>query len=119
MNRMFRLIAVLTVVMLTGMGALIRPAAAQDDDIRIVIVSHGQASDPFWSVVQNGVNQAAKDMGVTGRVPGAAAPSTWWPWRSSSTPPWPPSRMGWSSRSPTPTPLGRFDSARPSTPASR
>lgn len=34
-------------------------------DIRIVVVSHGQASDPFWSVVQNGVNQAATDMGVT------------------------------------------------------
>jgi simple sugar transport system substrate-binding protein len=34
-------------------------------DIRIVVVSHGQASDPFWSVVKNGVDQAAKDMGVT------------------------------------------------------
>ncbi len=34
-------------------------------DIRIVVVSHGQASDPFWSVVANGVTQAAEDMGVT------------------------------------------------------
>jgi simple sugar transport system substrate-binding protein len=34
-------------------------------DIRIVVVSHGQASDPFWSVVKNGVDQAASDMGVT------------------------------------------------------
>lgn len=34
-------------------------------DIRIVIVSHGQASDPFWSVVKNGVEQAGADMGVT------------------------------------------------------
>ncbi|HEX9924941.1 MAG TPA: hypothetical protein VGD99_19960, partial [Anaerolineae bacterium] len=33
-------------------------------DIRIVVVSHGQASDPFWSVVKNGVDQAAVDMGV-------------------------------------------------------
>lgn len=65
MNRIVRLIAVLTVVMLTGMSALIRPAAAQDDEIRIVIVSHGQASDPFWSVVQNGASAAADDMGVT------------------------------------------------------
>jgi simple sugar transport system substrate-binding protein len=39
--------------------------AAQQRDVRIVVVSHGQASDPFWSVVQNGVNQAATDMGVT------------------------------------------------------
>jgi simple sugar transport system substrate-binding protein len=27
-------------------------------------VTHGQASDPFWSVVQNGVDQAKKDLGV-------------------------------------------------------
>lgn len=33
-------------------------------DLRFVVVSHGQASDPFWSVVQNGVQQAATDMGV-------------------------------------------------------
>ncbi len=65
MNRIVRLLAVLTVVMLTGMSALVRPAAAQDDEIRIVIVSHGQASDPFWSVVQNGANAAGQDMGVT------------------------------------------------------
>jgi simple sugar transport system substrate-binding protein len=39
-------------------------ADASRADIRIVVVSHGQASDPFWSVVKNGVDQAAKDMGV-------------------------------------------------------
>ena len=33
--------------------------------IKISVVTHGQASDPFWSVVKNGVDQAAKDMGVT------------------------------------------------------
>ncbi|MGH2538139.1 MAG: LacI family transcriptional regulator, partial [Candidatus Promineifilaceae bacterium] len=33
--------------------------------IRIIVVSHGQAADPFWSVVKNGVDQAAADMGVT------------------------------------------------------
>ena len=42
------------------------PAAQGNrSDIRIVVVSHGQASDPFWSVVKNGVDQAAADMGVT------------------------------------------------------
>lgn len=44
-------------------------AAAQEvparGDIRIVVVSHGSAADPFWSVVTNGVNQAAEDMGAT------------------------------------------------------
>ena len=33
-------------------------------DINIIVVTHGQASDPFWSVVKNGVDQAAADMGV-------------------------------------------------------
>ncbi|WP_210382274.1 sugar ABC transporter substrate-binding protein [Jiella sonneratiae] len=36
------------------------PAAAQ----QIIVVSHGQANDPFWSVVKNGVEQAAKDTGA-------------------------------------------------------
>jgi simple sugar transport system substrate-binding protein len=39
--------------------------SAQQSPYRFVVVSHGQASDPFWSVVKNGVDQAAKDMGVT------------------------------------------------------
>jgi simple sugar transport system substrate-binding protein len=30
-----------------------------------VVVSHGQASDPFWSVAANGVDAAANDMGVS------------------------------------------------------
>jgi len=33
-------------------------------DLRIVVVTHGQASDPFWSVVANGVNQARDDLGI-------------------------------------------------------
>lgn len=41
------------------------PAAQATRNIRIVVVSHGQASDPFWSVVKNGVDAAARDMGVT------------------------------------------------------
>jgi simple sugar transport system substrate-binding protein len=40
-------------------------AALAQDNIRIVVVTHGQASDPFWSVVKNGVDAAQKDMGVT------------------------------------------------------
>jgi simple sugar transport system substrate-binding protein len=31
----------------------------------IIVVSHGQANDPFWSVVKNGVQEAAKDTGAT------------------------------------------------------
>jgi simple sugar transport system substrate-binding protein len=41
-------------------------AFAQDArPYRIVVVTHGQASDPFWSVVKNGVDVAAADMRVT------------------------------------------------------
>jgi simple sugar transport system substrate-binding protein len=35
-------------------------AAAQD----IIVVSHGQANDPFWSVVKNGVDMAAEHTGA-------------------------------------------------------
>jgi simple sugar transport system substrate-binding protein len=34
-------------------------------NIDIEVVTHGQASDPFWSIFKNGVVQAGKDMGVT------------------------------------------------------
>lgn len=37
-------------------------ASAQAADI--IVVSHGQASDPFWSVVKNGVSKAAEDTGA-------------------------------------------------------
>ncbi|MDX1540248.1 MAG: hypothetical protein R3349_02480 [Geminicoccaceae bacterium] len=40
-------------------------SAFAQDDMRIVVVTHGQASDPFWSVVKNGVDQAAEDLGAT------------------------------------------------------
>lgn len=33
-------------------------------DTSIIVVSHGQASDPFWSVVKNGVDEGAKDYGI-------------------------------------------------------
>ena len=35
-----------------------------DEEIRIVFVTHGQSSDPFWSVVVNGAGDAAADLGV-------------------------------------------------------
>ena len=38
--------------------------SAVAQDTRIIVVSHGQANDPFWSVVKNGVTQAASDMKV-------------------------------------------------------
>src|SRR6266516_1538351 len=34
-------------------------------NLKFYVITHGQASDPFWSVVKKGVDQAAKDMDVT------------------------------------------------------
>ena len=43
--------------------AAVAPAAAQQNS-RVIVVSHGQANDPFWSVVKNGVAAAGLDMKV-------------------------------------------------------
>lgn len=63
MARLMKFALVLALVMLSAAGI----ASAQDDmrPYRIVVVTHGQASDPFWSVVKNGVDAAGSDMRVT------------------------------------------------------
>jgi len=48
----------------TGTTAGGDDGAVSQRSYRFVVVSHGQASDPFWSVAANGVKQAAEDMGV-------------------------------------------------------
>src|SRR3954463_14180586 len=67
MNRFVRLVMLLAIALAASIGSG-APAFSQPNkdrsDLRFVVVSHGQAADSFWSVVQNGVNQAAKDMGV-------------------------------------------------------
>ena len=47
-------------VMVLGLVAAGAPAQAT----KIIMVTHGQASDPFWSVVKKGVDDAATRMGV-------------------------------------------------------
>jgi simple sugar transport system substrate-binding protein len=52
---------------ITGLtaGLLMAGAAIADGhETNIIVVSHGQANDPFWSVAKNGVAQAAKDTGA-------------------------------------------------------
>ena len=56
------LLFALTIAACTGRGAGGDDAAAPD--LRVVFVTHGQASDPFWSVVQNGARQAGHDLRV-------------------------------------------------------
>lgn len=61
----FSKILILALVFLLLPGALIASAQGEPRNLRIVVVTHGQASDPFWSVVKRGVDQAAIDMRVT------------------------------------------------------
>lgn len=73
MSRLFRIFIV--AMLAFGSIASFGVATAQEgDDLRFVIVSHGQAADPFWSVVQQGSAQAEADMGVTVEY---QAPSTY------------------------------------------
>ena len=60
---MRKLLKLLAGAALLAAVATIAPARA--DDIHIIVVSHGQANDPFWSVVKNGVTKAAADQKVT------------------------------------------------------
>lgn len=39
--------------------------AVAQRDLSFIVVSHGQSSDPFWSVAANGVKAAEEDMGVS------------------------------------------------------
>lgn len=67
MNRTLKIIGFLTLALLliAGSRATVFGQESEDrSDLRFVVVTHGQASDPFWSVVQNGVAQAGEDMGV-------------------------------------------------------
>src|SRR5439155_6330303 len=45
-----------------ALGAASNAACAKD--ISIIAVTHGQANDPFWSVVKNGMAAGAKDAAV-------------------------------------------------------
>jgi simple sugar transport system substrate-binding protein len=64
MSRLFRLFIV-SMLALSSVASFSVATAQESDDLRFVIVSHGQAADPFWSVVQQGSAQAEEDMGVT------------------------------------------------------
>src|SRR4051794_19261353 len=37
-------------------------SSRSEDDTRIAVVTHGQASSPFWAIVRTGVTAAARQM---------------------------------------------------------
>lgn len=55
---------VVSLFLLAACAATFAQEVKPREDIRIVVVTHGSASDPFWSVASNGVTQGAEDMGV-------------------------------------------------------
>ncbi|MEO1443167.1 MAG: substrate-binding domain-containing protein, partial [Chloroflexota bacterium] len=61
MHKTFRTLIALS-LLIAAFAAI--PAYAQDCDAtyRIVVVTHGQAADPFWSVVSNGVADADEEL---------------------------------------------------------
>jgi simple sugar transport system substrate-binding protein len=53
----------------TAVAAACSPAdnaepTVDEPAVRLVVVAHGQSSDPFWSIVANGVNDAARELDV-------------------------------------------------------
>ena len=54
MNKFLASVSIAAVITMAG------PAFATD----IIVVAHGQANDPFWSVIKNGAEKAGKDTGV-------------------------------------------------------
>ncbi|HEX4357907.1 MAG TPA: sugar ABC transporter substrate-binding protein [Pseudonocardia sp.] len=66
-----RLLAPLLVALLAALLALAgcqgKPAesASPRVGIKIIMVTHGQAGDPYWSVVKHGADDAARDLGVS------------------------------------------------------
>jgi simple sugar transport system substrate-binding protein len=39
--------------------------AQADAGMRVVFVTHGQPADPYWTIIKNGMNEAAAKLGVT------------------------------------------------------
>src|SRR3989440_9518131 len=72
MHRLFKLVPLfilLTVLAACGGGSSNTTQTTSNNSsrshLKFYVITHGQASDPFWSVVKKGVDQAAHDMGVT------------------------------------------------------
>jgi simple sugar transport system substrate-binding protein len=64
MRNLSRFLLVLTLLLSTTASVGVA-SAQEEEELRFIVVTHGQASDPFWSVVQRGTAQAEEDMGVT------------------------------------------------------
>jgi simple sugar transport system substrate-binding protein len=62
MQRVLRVVVPLLAALMVLAG--LPSTGSAQSSYRFVVVTHGQAADPFWSVVKNGVDAAARDLGV-------------------------------------------------------
>ncbi len=79
MHKLFRLVplmVLLTVLAACGGGTSNNTQSTTSNtsrNLKFYVITHGQATDPFWSVVKKGVDQAAHDMGVQAIYEGPAS----------------------------------------------
>ena len=59
-----RLLGFLSAIVLTAIVAGGSAGAQERQELRFVMVTHGAASDPFWSAVKEGADRGAADAGV-------------------------------------------------------
>ncbi|HZR38501.1 MAG TPA: sugar ABC transporter substrate-binding protein [Ktedonobacteraceae bacterium] len=76
MHRLFKLVPLLVLItILAACGGTSSSTSSTNQtqgssgnsarsNLKFYVITHGQASDPFWSVVKKGVDQAGHDMGV-------------------------------------------------------
>jgi simple sugar transport system substrate-binding protein len=71
MHRLYKFIVliVLSLLILSACGGGSQTTGSTSSggtsrNLKFYVITHGQASDPFWSVIKRGVDQGAKDMGV-------------------------------------------------------
>jgi simple sugar transport system substrate-binding protein len=64
MNPLKSLIKTSCIALGVSLALVQSPAFAQDQTIKIAVVTHGQSSDSYWGVVKKGVDDATKLMGV-------------------------------------------------------
>jgi simple sugar transport system substrate-binding protein len=84
-NRLFKKLIILLVMLPLVLAACASSSATSNQttsngggnssrsNIKFYVITHGQATDPFWSVVKKGVDQAAHDMGVQAIYEGPAS----------------------------------------------
>ena len=63
-RKIFHFISIISLLILSSCSNDRQHVKNNKKEIRISMVTHGQSSDPFWNVVRNGAQEAAKELGI-------------------------------------------------------